>query len=365
MEQLERKCLAGIDLGPASVSLSIYHEDKEEMAEECFPFDTGDSQDYIGAGMGLLEKYMELNQIKWSDFSAVFFAMQDPSVESRERLTSLLPEEVKGEARIITRFRAFVEYVFHQERMIWDRNTLLMEYEGGSLRYILIDQIRRARQKAYRAVMKEVDLEEYGIKSGDPEQDQKFSKMMRHFLVQNPANIIFLTGSGFEGNWMKKTLTYLCSGRRVFLGQNLYANGACLLGQNTIPLMDDGMILMDGPEMVYHTIGIVSSEGGKPSYVPITSIGREWYNTRGFVDIILDKSKKIEFFYHNTWANEMEGAVCEIKNLPERPPKTTRMRVSVRFNSQNDGVILLKDLGFGKMYPGTGIVTVFPFSLIS
>ena len=41
------------------------------------------------------------------------------------------------------------------------------------------------------------------------------------------------------------------------------------------------------------------------------------------------------------------------------------MRVSVKFNSQNDGVILLEDLGFGKLYPGTGIVTVFPFSLIS
>jgi len=366
MEQLERKYLAGIDLGPAAVSLSIYHEDTDEMSEECFPFEISDGEDFIGAGIGLLEKYMEVNQMSWDNFRSVFFAMENPSIENRERLTALLPESIQKEGvRIITRFRAFVEYVFHQERMIWDRNTLLMEYEGDSLRYILIDQIRRSRQKAYRAVTKEIDLEEHGIKAGEPEQDQKFSKMMRHFLVQNPANIIFLTGSGFEGNWMKKTLTYLCSGRRVFLGQNLYANGACLLGQNSIPLMDDGMILMDGPEMVYHTIGVVSSEGGKPAYVPITSIGREWYNTNGFIDVILDKSKKIEFFYHNTWLNEMEGAVCEIRNLPDRPPKTNRMRVSVKFNSQNDGVILLEDLGFGKLYPGTGIVTVFPFSLIS
>ena len=121
------------------------------MSEECFPFGIEDNEDYIGTGLGLIEKYMEVNQMKWDDFRTVYFAMEDPSVENRERLASLLPENMQKEGiRVITRFRAFVEYVFHQERMIWDRNTLLMEYEGDSLRYILIDQIRRSRQKAYR-----------------------------------------------------------------------------------------------------------------------------------------------------------------------------------------------------------------------
>lgn len=70
-------------------------------------------------------------------------------------------------------------------------------------------------------------------------------------------------------------------------------------------------------------------------------------------------------FYHNTKENEMESAVCEIKDLPARPPKTTRIRIRVQFTSQTEGVILLKDMGFGDMFPATGKVTVFPFSLIS
>ena len=60
--------------------------------------------------------------------------------------------------------------------------------------------------------------------------------------------------------------------------------------------MDEGMILMDGPDMVYHTVGVVTTEAGKPQYVPITSIGREWYNTHGSVDIILDKSQRVDSF---------------------------------------------------------------------
>lgn len=78
------------------------------------------------------------------------------------------------------------------------------------------------------------------------------------------------------------------------------------MGIHSIELMDEGMILMDGTDMVYHTVGVVTTEAGKPQYVPITSIGREWYNTHGSVDIILDKSQRVDFFYHNTKENEIE-----------------------------------------------------------
>ena len=88
-------------------------------------------------------------------------------------------------------------------------------------------------------------------------------------------------------------------------------------------------------------------------------------STHGSVDIILDKSQRVDFFYHNTKENEIEGAACDIKGLPKRPPKTTRIRIEVRFTSSVEGVILLKDMGFGEMFPATGKITVFPFKLIS
>ncbi|MCI6857988.1 MAG: DUF5716 family protein [Eubacterium sp.] len=367
MEELEIKKYGGVDLGKSSVQFSIYFEGREEMTEESFPIPPESRQDYIAAGIELVKKYMEVNRHAWSEFSDVNFVLEDASETNRDRLRNLLVDDFRGfqEVKIITRFRAFAEYVFHQERIIWDRNTLLLDYHDHRLRYILIDQLRRSRQKAYHAVEKEINLDEYHIVEGAPDQDQNFGQMMKRFLVKHPANIIFLTGEGFEGDWMKKTLSYLCAGRRVFLGQNLYANGACLLGVHSIELMDEGMILLDGPEMVYHTVGVVTAEAGKPQYLPITSIGREWYNTRGSVDIILDKSQRVEFFYHNTKENEMEGAVCEVTDLPKRPPKTTRIRIEVSFTSQTEGVILLTDLGFGEMFPATGKIIVFPFSLVS
>ncbi len=369
MGELAVRKFAGIDFGYHSIQYSVYNEEKKEIEEErlLLPEGEGGQEGFIEGGIKALTGYMAENGISWEDFSNVNFSMEDASPGNREKLADLLPAQCRERFKpyVITRFRAFVEYVFHQERAMWDRNTLLLEYNDDRLSYILIDQIRRSKQKAYRAVINNLDLEEYEVKQGTAEQDLNFSRLMKRFLVRNPANIIFLTGDGFEGKWMKKTLNYLCAGRRVFLGQNLYANGAALAACSTIPMMDDGMILMDGPQMVTHTIGIVASEAGKARYVPITSIGREWYNTSGSVDIILDKSQRIEFFFHNTRENELEGSVCEITDLPKRAPKTSRMRVSVEFYSPDDGMITIKDLGFGDMVPGTGKITLFPFQLIT
>ena len=37
----------------------------------------------------------------------------------------------------------------------------------------------------------------------------------------------YLTGDGFDGGWMKRSVSLLCQGRRAFMGKNLYSKGAC------------------------------------------------------------------------------------------------------------------------------------------
>lgn len=367
MAELITRTLAGVDLGKQSVQFSIYDEGQAQMKEESFPILSEEADDYIICGIGYLRKYMELNELTWDSFHSVIFSMEDASEKNRELLREILGESFheRHEFMVITRFRAFVEYIFHQEKAVWDRTTLLLDYSDNKITTILVEQIRRSKERAYRASLGQIDPAEFDVDPLAPDHDQQFARMIKQYLAKNVAYVVFLTGKDFEGNWMKRTLNTLCAGRRVFMGQNLYANGACLLGLNSNSFMNNGMLLMQGPEMVYHTIGLIAQEAGRNQYVPITSIGKEWYNTRGQVDIIMDKSQKVEFFYHNTKENEIECSVCEVKDIPARPPKTTRMRISVEFTSATDGVIMLKDMGFGTMFPGTGKVTVFPFSLIS
>lgn len=366
MEQLKTRKFAGIDLGQYSVQFSIFDEESGEMTEESFPFSEDNSSEFIADGLSMVKKYMETNHLAWEDFQKVTFALEDPSHENRETLSNLLDPSFHHihKVYVISRFRGFVEYFFRQEKAIYDRNALLLDYGAGRLSCIFVEQIRRARQKAYRAIYSSIDTKEHEIVEDDPELDIRFCRMVKQFLIKHPTHIVYLTGKGFDGNWMKRTLNYLCAGRRVFFGQNLYANGSCLLGISPLPFIEEGMVVMQGPMMVRHTIGVISRDAGKPRYVPIASIGKEWYNTVGDLDIILDKSRKVDFFYHNAMENEMECVSCEIRDLPDRPPKTTRIHIHVDFSSESSGVIMLTDMGFGDMFPATGMVTIFPFRLI-
>lgn len=366
MDQVKIHHLAGIDLGSKAVQLSILDLDIDEMKEFYLPLEDGQGT-VIERGLRTLSAYMKENDLKWDQFLKINFSLEEASDENRRILWEQLGEKFieRFECHVITRFRAFAEFIFHQDRVQWERNTVLFDYTDGKLTCTSVDQITRSKQKAFRSYMMDILLGEYGIQEEDEEKDLKFSKMMKQFLAQHPTQMIYLTGKGFEGNWMKKTLNCLCSGRRVFLGQNLYANGACYMGECPIPIFEEGLVLMSGPDMVQHTIGVVTSNAGKAEHTPITTIGHEWYNTKGSIDLILDKSKKIEFFYHNAKENMMEGHIFEMKALPNRPAKATRVRVHVSFTSALEGVIMLQDLGFGSMFPATDKVELYPFSLIS
>ena len=366
MEQLKTRKFAGIDLCHNCVQLSIFDEESGEMTEESFPLSSEGPGEYIEEGLDMVHMFMETNCLAWEDFGKVTFAMEDPSDENRKRLSDCLSPSFYQvhQVYVLSRFRAFAEYFFRQEKAVYDRNALLLDFGGGKLSCIFVEQIRRAKQKAYRAVYSKVDTAQFEIEEDDPELDVRFCRMIKQFLIKHPIHIVYLTGKGFDGNWMKKTLNYLCAGRRVFFGQNLYAGGACLMGIRPLSFIEEGMVVMQGPMMVRHTIGVISRDSGKPRYVPIASIGKEWYNSGGDMDIILDKSRKVDFFYHNSMENEMESVSCEIRDLPDRPAKTTRIHIHVDFTSETTGVILLTDMGFGQMYPATGKVTIFPFRLI-
>ena len=83
MEELETKKYAGIDLGRTSVQFSIYREGQEEMTEESFLLSEEEQKEYIESGMRQVERYMETGGLRWPDFQAVHFSMEDASEENR------------------------------------------------------------------------------------------------------------------------------------------------------------------------------------------------------------------------------------------------------------------------------------------
>ncbi len=368
---MNAKKLAGVDIGYNAVQLSIYDVSMHEMEDVYLPLDHTEKVT-LEKSYAVLSEYMRNHDVSWNDFQSVVFSLEDASTKNRKELKKILGTDFmqQYQVSIITRFRAFAEYIFRQDRVKWENNSILFDYNNPSqLSCILVERILEAKQKAYRVYSQVISLSDFGIhgNESDAAKDQKIAEILKVFLVQHSAQVICLTGDGFDGNWMRKTKSLVCAnGREVLRGSSVYANGAALMNGSHVDLMEEGLVLMSGPDMVQHTVGIMTTQSGKGNiHIPITTIGREWYNTHGSIDIILDKSNKVDIFYYNAKENMMQSVVCELKDLPKRPEHTTRIRVSVMFSSALKGVVLLQDMGFGSMFPATGKVTVVPFSLIS
>ena len=65
------------------------------------------------------------------------------------------------------------------------------------------------------------------------------------------------------------------------------------------------------------------------------------------------KRAKVPYYIENT---RRERYSMDLPGLPERPAKATRLRLHLEFESANRCRIEAEDLGFGEMYPATGMI---------
>ena len=76
----------------------------------------------------------------------------------------------------------------------------------------------------------------------------------------------------------------------------------------------------------------------------------------GSCDFILDEKEDITFITSAMEGGERKMYAMALPNLPERPNRTTRLRMEVTAVSAKECVIKVTDLGFGDMFPASGIV---------
>ena len=74
---------------------------------------------------------------------------------------------------------------------------------------------------------------------------------------------------------------------------------------------------------------------------------------KGKVTLFLDDTNRINMVYRDKVTKEMQKEIIEIHGLPKRPPKTTKISLEVEMFDERMGAIVIRDVGFGKIYPTT------------
>lgn len=254
---------------------------------------------------------------------------------------------------IVSHFDSGLCYIFAQPEPLRNNSVGLFDFGREGLDFYRIDMTRKyplivtVEHEDYKDKM---SMKRFGRNFED--MDEVFTDIVKETMSQVFISSVYLTGIGFADNWMKQSAAALCQGRRVFVGQNIFTKGACyraLGGAYTEAL---SRYFIDTEQTVKTNVGINLMDE-KRTFWPVAFGGNEWFNTRGRAELFLDETSRIQIVYQDILSEDKWSETIEIHGLPARPKKTTKLSIEVEYYGAERGAIVIRDLGFGNLYPTT------------
>jgi hypothetical protein len=257
---------------------------------------------------------------------------------------------------------SFVEYTINQKKELWNLKVVLLDYNKEYLKAFCLEfntKTTPVLATIERSEFKEIQTPQFMFLSDLQEEKQKkLDRVVRdtlhHYFGSSMISCVFLCGEGFEGDWPKETFRFLCSGRRVFQGKNLYTKGACYQAAGKINNNGEEEYLYLGEDKLKYNIGLDVISKGENQYYSLILAGENWYDAKGECEMILDKETCIELKLTPIDNNDTRIIIVKLHDLPQRPNRTVRVYLHVKFESAKAGIITIKDLGFGEFFEASG-----------
>lgn len=355
--------ILGADIGKNYLKLSCYRKDQTEMTNENYIPEDDLNVDEV---LKKLNTFLTSMNISEKQNIKMIFSCADSSINMVKNVEKRLLEDgfFKENIRLISQENAFLHYVLRQDEMIRQHTVYLFDFDGNELYAYKMAHSKKKMPESYKA--EKTLLGSFSL-SGDSKEwghifDEKFAAAAKQLLSKEVVSAVYLTGEGFEGGWLKKSLKVLCDGRRAFMGQNLFSSGDCYFG-STLENSSVKEYVIQAPETVLYECGVLNG-ANRDAFFKICDAGNAWYDTKGSVDIIMERAGKVDVVFVNTMNKEKQVESVDIAPLSKRPKKMGRLHVEVEFFDSKTGVITVCDLGFGQFLPATHQVFLKEFTLI-
>lgn len=252
----------------------------------------------------------------------------------------------KEQFMIIDHRESFYYFALNQKEELYLHDVYLFEYDGNDMYYY-------ALTKDMRTTPQVVSITQSARNILDQEQkDMDFLHIEQKAFENRIISSVYLVGEGFEGDWMKDSLTYLCRGRRAFIGKNLYSKGACYAA--SVRDMEERWpyIYMGENEMKFN-VSIKVNNCGMMEFYHLISAGKNWFEIEGECEVILSGKPEIDFWKQLPRSREAVIETLELTDIPVRPDRTTRLRITAKPIADDKVELVIKDLGFGEIFRST------------
>ncbi len=253
-----------------------------------------------------------------------------------------------GSLLVIDKRECFYYYTLSQSQQIYNQDVMLYDFAGSHIRYCRLNRNTNTTPMV-------VTLTQGSAAVTLDNRDLSFDSVIAETIGDDAFSGVFLTGDGFDGDWMKVSLSRLCRGRRVFMGKNLYSKGACYAG-----MIKDGKTewpyVYIGDNELKINVALKVIDKNKMEFLTLISAGDSWYDTKGECEVILDGSSEFECWISRPESRKSRVEVLELTDMPKREDRMSRLRIEARPLSDKKIRITIRDLGFGEIAPSSGKV---------
>ena len=239
---------------------------------------------------------------------------------------------------------SFYYYNLYQPEELWRHKTILCEYGEASIRTYCMECNRHTTPVvAY--------MEEREFPFPVPESDEKMQEIAKKLCENQMISSVYLIGEAFSRDWMKESLRYLCKGRRVFQGNNLFSKGACYgMMERMTPGENGKNHVFLGRDKLKSNIGMKVLRQGEESYQALLDAGINWYEAKNTMEFYLLEGRAVEILITSLTGKGNRIARIVPEELQEG---IIRLRISVEMRDDIHLKVELEDLGFGTFRAAT------------
>ncbi len=318
---------------------------------------------FIRKSLGLLSVYVPLEQVEKFVFTVP--VLNKDMINVLERVATVIPVD---RDRIL--FQSYSEsvyfYMIHQQQDLWETESVVFDHDGRMMTCYHLKMNHRTTPVVGMIdeyTFSDVKVPDAGSLEEEQAQneelieamDEELEGIVHDFLMTRSVRSVYLIGEGFEGEWCKKTLRFLCMGRRVFQGKNMYSKGACYYGMDKLrPTELNEKYIFLGKDKLQFNLGMNIDIKDKEDYIALADGGENWFDISTVVEFLLVRGSRIELLVTPLDGKEIRNITINLDGLPSRPEKTTRLRMKVSFLSGDTVKIFIEDMGFGELFPTSG-----------
>ena len=248
---------------------------------------------------------------------------------------------------VIDRKESFYYFALNQDKSLWLHDVVMFMQEKESIFFYSL-------KRDLRTTPQVVSIDEsisYTLDKND--KDKSFLDIINESFKNQIISTVFLVGDTFAEGWMKQSV--LCKGRRVFMGNNLFTKGACYAAATRDKEAEWPFVYMGENEMKFN-LSLKVHDKGELSFYNLISAGSNWFESKGQCEVIISGSYEVDFWKQLPKSREAKIETLRLTDMPPRPDRATRIRITATPVSDDRIDIEIKDLGFGEIFMSSGKV---------